>query len=147
MIAIDESALDELAAQCQSFGKCGCYVFSRKSGRGSTPIYVGKAEKQTIKNEAFNSRNIKSVHAWLNDQAKRKLQIWTIAQPGRGRPHKTAIDEIETVVIHWARLENPDILNIQKTKGLNWWIKGVERAGQGRRPKAATDFRKMIGLD
>lgn len=146
-VFINQESLSDLAKQHDSFSKIGCYVFARKASRGSTPIYVGCTKKQSILKEAFNPNNRNLVMKWLNDQTQRKLQIWTITQIGKGHPHLSAIDEIETILIHWAKLENPDLLNKHKTKVPKWSIRGVERGGKGKRSEIVIEFRKMMGLD
>jgi len=146
-IIIDEDLLDDLSSNHPTLNLTGCYVFSRKSSKGSTPIYVGKTEKQNIRKEAFNNSNLKSVCRWVNDQSHKKLELWTVTQvKSRGARHSKAIDEIETTLIHWAKQANPKLLNKHKTKDANWSIKGVERSGRGRRPEAVKAFRKLMGL-
>ncbi|MGR3381358.1 hypothetical protein [Roseovarius indicus] len=126
----------------------GCYVFARVTSAGSTPIYVGKAKEQPIIKEAFNFRNRLNVCNSLSCKRKyRRLQLWAVVQVGKGAPHKSAIDQIETTLIQMAKLENPDLINAKKTKGQNWQIKGVYNSGSGRRSKKAEHFRRMIGLD
>ncbi|MGA8688554.1 MAG: hypothetical protein WB662_01260 [Methyloceanibacter sp.] len=54
--------------------------------------------------------------------------------------------EIETLVIHWAQIVNPNLLNKHKRKAPRWSIRGVERPGRGRRPADAKAFCEFIGL-
>lgn len=149
---VEESKLSELAELDQSFARTGgVYVFSRKSSRGSTPVYVGMTKKQRLIDEAFNHRNRNIVMKWLNDQSHRRLQIWTIVPASNrsklSRDAGDAIDEIEAFLIHTAANENPDLLNLRKKGGQKWTIKGVDKGGRGNRPREAKDFRKLIGLD
>ncbi len=41
-------------------GERGCYVFAIRTGRGTTPVYVGKATK-SFKQETFNPANKNSI--------------------------------------------------------------------------------------
>lgn len=145
-IVISEDDLPLLFESCSSFNTLGCYIYSRKSGRGSTPIYVGMTHR-TIAKEAFNSSNLKKVENWLNEQNHRKLQIWTVTQKCGTKKNRSAVSEIETTLITWAKQENPNLINIQKSKRKErWTIYGVNSHGRGKVSNTSKEFKRMIGI-
>lgn len=143
---IDEDQLGKLEKEHATLREKGCYVFSLKASKGSKPLYVGKAAKQTIIREAFNPRNAGKLGRELNEQ-KGILQIWTITPDGKGRAPINEIKEIEKEMIEVASIKNPNLINIQnRSKKRNWLIQGVIQAKPGPRATAAKGFRKMVGI-
>lgn len=137
-------------AQEPALNEVGCYVFTRRTPRGHTPIYIGKTEAQTLGKEAFTDRNQKRVCDWLAKFKKyRILAVWFVSYPKKqGKQSTTIISDVEKFLIQQAIRENADLLN-EKLIGdeKKWKIRGVHNSGPGEhKSKVATGFKKMIGL-
>ena len=99
---------------------CGCYLFALKAGKGSTPWYVGKAEKQSFSKEVFNSHKVQYYNDIIANQ-KGKPIIFILAKRTRKKkfvkPSKNGhsdIDFLETLLIGAALGKNRDLLNKKK---------------------------------
>jgi hypothetical protein len=124
----------------------GAYLFCIHAGKGFTPIYVGSATK-SFRQECFNATNRNKYHEGLADYKKCRPVMFFIVHPKqKGKTNVKAIEEIETFLIQLASDKNPDGLNIKKTKGPRWSIKGVIRSRQGKPSESALQFRQAIGF-
>jgi len=65
-------AIQEAARDHPKISGPGCYVFSCATGRGSIPLYVGKATSNILA-EAFNDRNINNLNHFLLNRKKGKI--------------------------------------------------------------------------
>lgn len=128
-------------------GRCGCYVFGIKAGRGTTPGYVGKATK-TFKQEIFNASNLNKYNKFLTDYKKGRLVIFLVVAPiKRGSNNTRHISDLEDFLIQTAIAVNPELQNIKGTQKADWSIRGVLRSKQGQPPKAASMFRQLMKLN
>lgn len=125
----------------------GCYVFAMKAGKGATPLYVGQATR-SFKQECFSPANIRKCLDALATYAKRSPVIYLVRHPPqRGKTNSKQIGEIESFLIQNASIKNPDIQNVHGKEAPKWSIQGVVRGGQGKPSKAATQFRRLIGIN
>ena len=137
--AVDVLGFRELTREeHESFDKAGCYVFSTKSSRGSTPWYVGK-HLMRISTRIAGKKNIDILNAILQRNTRGQLQIWTITQQGRGPRSKTSIEEIKASLTQMALRKNPDLLNPDPTEGDKWVIEGIQ-PGRKRMSQKAKSF-------
>lgn len=126
--------------------KQGCYVFALKAGRGHCPWYIGQAT-QSFEQESLATHQRNHYNDVLFDGRKGTPVLFFIAPKGnKKKVPADACDQIETLMIQSALIENPEIRNRQKTKIPEWTIEGVVRHGQGKPPTPAVAFRKMMGL-
>jgi len=105
-------------------GACGCYVFRVLAGKGSTPLYVGKAEKQAFKTECFSADKMMKYNEGLATRKRGRPQLIFLAQVTQKRNdfrkpttgERPFIQALESMLIGKAFEKNPDILNIQGTR-------------------------------
>ena len=101
---------------------CGCYVFAMRSARGSTPWYVGKADRTTFGTECFNAHNRLTYFNFTRDRRGTPLLFLIARRTPKGRFAKpytngTAdVDYVESFLIGAALTRNPDLLNVKKTR-------------------------------
>ncbi len=147
-ISIDENSLQEVIEQCPEFEKTGCYVFAIDAPKGATPIYVGRSTKQSLKKEAFNSRNQKAIFGKLNERTRHnKLIIYLVTQKrSRGKPNLSEIEEIEEFLIANAAVKAPDLLNKKGVVKQKWSILGVHNSAPGKPDAAAKSFKRDLGI-
>ena len=129
----------------------GVYVFSIKAGKGEKPWYVGRTTKQTFLREAFNDRNIRRLHALINDR-KGTLKLTLISQKRviKNQPNTQQIGEMEYFLIGYAHERNPEILNTQNTLQEDGFvIEGVynENKKDLGKTKTQRNFQKLIGFE
>lgn len=124
--------------------ECGCYIFAFRSGRGYTPVYVGKATK-SFGQEVFTPHKYEKYNSGLGDR-KRGTPVFFFVSLIRtkGAVNKSAIDEVESYLIQASLAENPKLLNVQKARIASWSINGIIRSRQGKPSKAATELRSCI---
>lgn len=140
------SSLQDFWDEAECGDKAGCYVFGIKHGRGTTPHYAGRTTK-TFAKECFQSHKLAKYHKALTSVATGKpVMYFVIPGAGKGRLNVTAIKILEERLIGLGVKRNPNMTNIQGTKKTEIVIKGVMGAGRGAPSKAASAFRKMVGL-
>lgn len=134
------------APASQFADECGCYVFAVKTGRGLTPIYVGKAAK-TFKQEAFNGTNKYKYHDGFSEYGRGKPVIFFVVHPGtRGRRNEKHIGAIEDFLIQTGVAKNPKLQNVRGAQTPEWSIQGVIRSRKGRRSGPEAAFRRLFDL-
>lgn len=127
----------------------GVYLFAIRAGKGITPIYVGKAAKQSFEDEVFTAHK-RSAHYTpaLLDYAKGTAVMYFVAHPqGNGAINQTLIDQIETFLIDIASTKNPTLSNVRKKPKHKWRIKGVVRGKQGETREEAKSFKAAVGIN
>ncbi|MGH8127020.1 MAG: hypothetical protein ACRETC_01450 [Gammaproteobacteria bacterium] len=137
----DGSEADYLA------GCCGVYVFAIQTGRGLTPIYVGKATR-TFRQETFNNANKHKYQNGFSAYARGKPVMYFVVHPQniRGRNNAKQISKIEDFLIQAGSVKNPDLQNIRGVKKPKWAIKGVIRSKRGRRTSAEVQFSGLFDI-
>lgn len=147
-------ATKELGAFWESVGairqRRGVYVFGMRAGKGITPIYIGKAAKQSFEWEVFTDhKRANHYNPALLDRQKGTPVMFLLAHPiAKGAINKKLIDQIETFFIDVASMKNPGLSNVRKKPDHKWRVRGVVRAkpGEGRN-KATRVFKTAVGLD
>lgn len=126
---------------------CGVYVFGVRTGRGITPIYVGKATR-SFKQEVFNNSNRHKYQNGFSAYAKGTPVMYFVVHPRnqRGRNNHRQITRIEDFLIQAGSAKNPDLQNIQGRRRPRWSIKGVVRSKPGRRTSAEVQFSEMFDI-
>ena len=124
----------------------GCYIFGIRTGRGTTPLYIGKATKQ-FRTEVFTPHKMEKYQRALSDCTKGTPVLYFVAAPtGKGAPNLKAIHELEEFLIQTAVARNADLLNVKGTKRAQWAIAGVVRGGVGKPSASAKQLRATLGL-
>ena len=99
---------------------CGCYIFAISAGKGSLPWYVGKAERQSFRQESFASGKIVKYNGALHQRERGKPALFFLPQvtpqgkyrkPKRGEGKRPAIQKLELLLIDMALTRNPDLKN------------------------------------
>ncbi len=126
----------------------GVYVFGIRASKGITPIYVGKAAKQTFKKEAFSKHKLGDHY---NPALRRKRRcnpvMFFVEHPKvKGAVNKDLIDKIESFFIEVASTKNPELSNDRKKPVHKWRIRGLVRGKKGEATKSTRSFRKAVGL-
>lgn len=145
---VNREKLAEISQENEDISKPGCYVFSCASGRGSLPVYVGKASKNIFK-EAFNDRNINGLNEYLSDRRRAKLEFYAIHQANvRGQTgNEDCIEDIEDWLIGFASRRTTQLLNIHGTRPTKWSIAGVaNHDGKGHPGSSVLLFKAMMGM-
>jgi len=149
---IDNDALKEFWGQVDLTvlrGERGLYVFAvRGPGRGMRPLYVGRATRSTFGSECFNAANRDKLNHGLPGSGKLVLFLIKYVRRGRGRINSTAIQNLERELIALAKAMNPEqLLNIHGTRPrFSIRINGVLNPAPGKPSRAASEFKRMIGL-
>jgi hypothetical protein len=126
--------------------ECGCYVFAIQTGRGLTPIYVGRASK-SFRRETFNPTNRHKYHDGFSEYARGIPVMFFVLHPNqKGRCNEKEIAKIEDFLIQAGVAKNPSLQNVRGAQRPKWCIQGVIRSGKGKRTKGETDFRRLLNL-
>jgi hypothetical protein len=154
---ITPEALTEFWSRQSCADNHGVYVFALK-GRGpgaAFPYYVGKADKTNFCTETFNKRNRKAyTAALLQGDGRPEIHLIPLSR-GRGPFPRSAIDDLETLLIWVARHRNHSLINKRKIDSSPKHIlqlaqkntvRGVLNSGSGKIHSEAQRFRAMMGL-
>jgi hypothetical protein len=143
---LDASLGDELSAGV------GCYVFSIRAGKGVLPWYVGRAEKQSFRNECFTHHKITHYN---NAIAARKgtplLTLVAKYTPGGTLVRPKGVDHpeirhLETMIIGNCLGRNEKLLNVKDTKFLRKMVvPGLLNSPKGKPPATVQAFKALIG--
>ncbi len=126
--------------------KKGCYVFGVRSGRGITPVYVGKATRN-FDQECFALHKLIKYNRGLLDYVKGTPVMFFVALGSRkGATNRKAISDLEYYLIQIAFNRNENLLNERSIDHPQWGIRGVVRGGQGKPSRAASAFVRAMGL-
>jgi hypothetical protein len=127
--------------------KRGCYVFSMKAAKGEKPFYVGKAAKQSFRQECFTPhKRADHYNEILGSRKGTPYMSFLIQQKVRGKWSLSAIDEVEEFLIAHAAARNPDLSNQRRLPNQSWSIRGVASSRQGPRSTEAKAFRTLLGI-
>jgi hypothetical protein len=124
----------------------GCYVFAIRAGKGTTPLYVGKATR-SFKQECLTPGNVRKLLDGLAAYAKGTPVLFFVRHPSqRGKTNEKQIGEIENFLIQNASIRNPNVQNVHGRKAPKWRIRGVVRSGKGKPTLAESKFRRLMGI-
>ena len=131
---------------------CGCYVFAIRSGGGTTPWYVGKAEKSSFERECFAPHKLNCYdYAITKYGAGTPLLYFVTMLTPSGRfsqPSKqgnAAISFLERWLIGQALNKNPVLCNLKDTKFLKELVvPGLLHSPPGKPKSAATELRRIL---
>jgi len=98
----------------------GCYLFAVRTGRGITPLYVGRT-RNTFGNEVFQPEKLAKYQHGLADYRRGfPVLLFIAAEVRRGAPNAALIKELEAFLIQTAVSKNNDLLNVHGTKRADW---------------------------
>jgi hypothetical protein len=123
----------------------GCYVFAMRAGKGMTPLYVGRASRQSFRHECFASHKLVAlIEAFA--YFKKGTPVLFLVCTAKGRPNLRAIQDMEEFLIQNARVRNPNLQNVQLTQEPGWRIAGVFGSQSGKPSRKALLFKKLLGI-
>lgn len=118
----------------------GCYIFAMNSGGGTTPWYVGKAEKSSFIQECFTPGKINCYNDVLPRYKRGAPLLFFVAfvtpkgrfaQPSSGHQ---AISFLEKMLIGQALKKNPNLSNTRDTRLLrSMVVPGLLNTPKGRK--------------
>ena len=127
--------------------KQGCYVFAMRVGKGFKPWYVGRAGKG-FGQEVLTDHKRDHYNDVLFKKPRGTPVMFFVTPPARKRAVPAGeLNHMEKELIQFALKKNPGLKNVQNTKNTpKWTIKGVVRAGRGRRGTTEQKFKTMMGM-
>lgn len=137
-------------------GAVGCYIFALRTAQKSTPWYVGKTERRSFKNEAFQPHKLL---LYQNDVLLRKVRseavIYFIArQTPAGKLRRAAsgkqgvgsVARLEQLLIGNCLRKNHELANKKDTVYLRRIrVPGYLNEGAGARTREARELATLIG--
>ena len=130
---------------------CGCYVFAVRAGKGYTPYYVGRAEKNSILNEFLNPSNIGKYNDVLSYTKGTPVIFLLPMLTPQDKYRKLATGELKSLrflerwLIAQCIEKNPNLVNNKETKFLRAiHVKGVLNATQGESNNGSKALAKAI---
>ncbi|PBB89100.1 hypothetical protein CK215_29535 [Mesorhizobium sp. WSM3864] len=131
---------------------CGCYVFALQSGRAAVPWYVGKAERQTFRQECLTDDKVHKFNSVLASRRRGRPYLYLYARTGLSsfsRPTRTKHHDVrylERMLITFALDRNAWLINKQETKMLrNIVVPGLMNSPPGRISDAAKELQSVLG--
>jgi hypothetical protein len=129
----------------------GCYLFACQAGKGITPWYVGKTERQSFKNEIFQPHKIQIYQDVLADKKYTPMffLISRITKKSKfSKPKKkgdSTIAFLEILLIGAALDKNRRILNLKNTSKLKKIVvPGFLNSPKRKLSNQERDFRRAI---
>jgi len=103
---------------------CGCYIFAVRAGKGALPWYVGKASRQSFKQECLQSHKLVKYNEILNKRRGTPLLflISKVTPTGKFSSKSNSkngypdIDFLERLFIGMSLNRNKELLNLKDTK-------------------------------
>lgn len=142
---IDEHGLKAFWEESGCKDARGCYIFGIRSGGGILPYYVGKATN-SFGSESFTDEKLKKYHRVLTKfKIGVPVMFFVWLNQSRGVPNRSAIGELEDLLIGIAYSRNPDLENVHGIKKSDIIIGGVLRS-RGKPTHAAKKFRSMMAM-
>lgn len=130
---------------------CGCYIFGLKSGRGMTPWYVGKTNKQTFIEECFDHHKINYYNEVISISKGTPVLFLLAKKTNKDKfckPSKNVSSEVkflENLLIGLAINKNKNLLNIKQTNALrNLSVPGIINSPKGGRKLAVRNLLDML---
>lgn len=150
-VVIDKASIESFwkTAHGDIGSMTGIYVFALRRGKGYTPYYIGKADRQTFIAETFTPRNVNAYQDVVSKEHGTPIFIFLERKSARGPNSAAAIKEIEKDLIAMAYAKNPNGLinrHHANKKESNYSIKGVLNSRPGKPSTLAQSFKKMMGI-
>ena len=130
---------------------CGCYVFAVRAGKGYTPYYVGRAEKNSLLNESSNLSNIGKYNDVISYTTGTPVMFVLPMLTPQGKYRKLATGELgslrflERWLIAQCIEKNPALVNNKETKFLrSIHVAGIFNPTQGEAHKGSRALAKTI---
>lgn len=143
----EKSKIEHFWKQCSEYAdKHGCYIFSIKAAKGERPFYVGKASRQSFRNESLSLHKLYVYNLVLGSRRGTPYLSFVVQDKIKGKWSLTAIDEVEEYLIAQAAARNPELSNRRRLPDQQWSIRGVVNGGKGKRSLEATAFRTLMGI-
>ena len=133
---------------------CGCYIYSIRAGKGALPWYVGKAAKQTFKQECLQAHKLVKYNEILNKRSGTPLLYFVAKITPTGRFSSIAgskngyvdIDFLERLFIGMSLNRNRDLLNLKDTKLYSQiTVPGILNSRK-KPDKAARQLKSVLGI-
>ncbi|MBW1745889.1 MAG: hypothetical protein JRJ25_06070 [Deltaproteobacteria bacterium] len=132
---------------------CGCYIFATKAGKGITPWYIGKAEKQPFAKECFQPHKINHYNEAIAHKAVTPLLFLLPKSTENDNYSKPSVNGhqdvsiLETMLIGIAIEKNPSLLNIKGTKIFKEMVvPGVLNSPQGKPDITVLALKQALGV-
>lgn len=133
-------------------GACGCYIFAIQASRGTLPWYIGKAERQSFKNECFSLHKINHFNNAIVGRKGIPVLFFLPQLTNNDKFRKPttsvrkAISELESLLLGMAISRNPGILNAKGTRMLKeLTVEGFINSSRRAKGGAAGALRKVLG--
>lgn len=125
----------------------GCYVFGIRTGKGVTPLYVGKATK-SFAQEVFAADKLNKYYNAISQYKKGSPVLFFVCHPAskKGKPNLTHIKALEKLLIQQGALANPKLINVHHNSVPHWGISGVLRSVTKKPSNTAKSFRACMGF-
>lgn len=141
------------AARPSLSNACGCYVFALQNGKNIKTWYVGKAERQSFRQECFSAAKRLIFNDILTEHNGTPLLFFLPRMTPKNKLCKTTkkkysdIEFLETMLIGMALEENPLLVNSKKTKHLREMrVPGVIKSPQAAPTLPVRQLRNALGL-
>ncbi|MFV0607482.1 MAG: hypothetical protein ACK5NK_16765 [Niabella sp.] len=141
----NNEALKKFVSQNKrTLNQCGCYIFYKKAGKGTIPIYVGKTSI-SFEKEIFTSDKLKKIEKYFSKSVHKKIHIQFICYPKKqGKINNKKINELERYLIQESFKKNPEILNKHHASMSTWIIKDYHNPKQGRPSHEANILKSIL---
>lgn len=124
----------------------GVFVFGVRTARGIVARLVGTAPRGFAE-DVFRPERARAYARALEGYRRARPVLLLVARPPkRGRIRESEIEEIAQTVMALATLRDPGI-ELLESEGPEWAIQGVLRSGPGRLSRAATELRRILGVE
>lgn len=132
---------------------CGCYIFATRAGKGVTPWYIGKAEKQSFSQECFQPHKINHYNDAIANKAVTPVLFLLPKSTYNDNYARLSINgsqdicTLEAMLIATAIKKNQSLLNIKGTKLYKEMVvPGILNSPQGKPDNTVQLFKKMMGV-
>lgn len=133
---------------------CGCYVFALGSGPVPVPWYVGKAERQSFRQECLTVDKVGKFNSVLEGRKRGRPYLYLYARTTNGtkafsRPSRSKHHDVrylERMLITFALDRNAFLINKQETAMLrNIVVPGLMNSPPGQLSAAAKELQSVLG--
>jgi hypothetical protein len=142
--AVDEARAELFAGELAD--SRGVFLFGVRTARGIVPRLIGRAPNGFAK-DVFRPERVRAYQGALEGYRRARPVLLLVARPAkRGRIRESEITEIAQTILSLASMRSDD-LQLMDSEEPDWAIQGVLRSGPGRLSRAATELRRIIGVE